>query len=221
MAGLLLANNAFATTYHTITIDGTNDFVADETVSGTPTSTWYFTWDATTFFFGIDASDVASNSNTRWVHLYIDSDALAVPQSGPGTSTGINYNTQQPGLPFNADYHFRWKADNTFTNLQQWNGASWVNGAGVSHSRSGQFLEVAIPRSALGSPSSLYLVGSMINEAGGGEFTFFMAPNTNTAMYDANYSSYFGWTLGSGEIPNAPQHVNATLPVEISEFSID
>ena len=39
------------------------------------------------------------------------------------------YNTQEPGLPFDADYHFRWKVDNTYINMLDWNSgsSSWTD----------------------------------------------------------------------------------------------
>jgi len=210
---LLLPLGAWATTYHTITIDGTNDFVADETVSGTSGSTWYFTWDSTHFYFGVNATDVGGGSDTKWVHLYLDTDPQATPLSGNGTSTGVLYNTQQPALPFNADFHFRWKADNSYTNMLDWNSStsSWTddntgaNNFGITAYQSGAYVEFSIPRTSLGDPDALYVAGAMINESGGGEYTFFMAPNTNTEGYDANYTHYFGFVLGTGV---APYHVD-------------
>lgn len=82
-----------ATTYNTITIDGTNDFDADEAVSGTSGSTWYFTWDENNFYFGVNASDVDDNSSTKWVVLYIDSDPQLTPTNGTGSTAGVTYNT--------------------------------------------------------------------------------------------------------------------------------
>ncbi|MGH7492247.1 MAG: hypothetical protein ACREOO_07620, partial [bacterium] len=43
---LLHTPSAIAGSPHTIAIDGSNDFAADEDVPGTSGSTWYFTWDA-------------------------------------------------------------------------------------------------------------------------------------------------------------------------------
>ncbi|MBA3534157.1 MAG: VCBS repeat-containing protein, partial [Ardenticatenales bacterium] len=207
-----------AASYHTLTIDGTNDFAADEEVPGTSASTWYFTWDATNFYFGINGSDVSGGSPTEFVVLYIDTDPQTTPTSGDGTSTGVTYNTQTPGLPFNADYHFRWKADNTYTNLLNWNNStsSWTDdnttggNFGISAFQSGTFLEVSIPRSSLGNPDALYVAGAMLNEVGGGESTFFMTPSSNSPGYDANFTDYFGFGLGSGVSPNDAENLNTT-----------
>jgi len=180
----------WAQTPHTIAIDGTNDFAANEDVPGTSGSTWYFTWDANNFYFGITASDVAANDPNKWVLLYLDTDPRQNPLSGNGTSTGQQYSNQTPGLPFFADYHFRWKTNNSFMELQQWNGSSWVTGnnTGIAAFQSGTFVEFQIPRANPGSPAAVYTCGAMINEAAGGEFTFFMTPSSNVQGFDANFT---------------------------------
>lgn len=188
----------FAGSPHTITIDGNNDFAADEVVAGTSGSAWYFTWDASNFYFGISAPDVAANSATKFVLLYIDSDPRQNPLSGNGSSTGETYNTQTPGLPFNADHHFRWRTDNNFTDLMSWNGSSWADGnnSGVQAFQSGTFVEYKIPRSNLGNPSQAYVCGAMINEQGGVESTFFLTPQSNEPEgYDRDFGHYFGFAL--------------------------
>jgi hypothetical protein len=190
---------------HTIIIDGNNDFAADEDVPGTSGSTWYFTWDASNFYFGVNASDVNSGSSTKWVLLYLDADPRQNPLSGSGTSTGQNYNTQTPGLPFNADYHLRWKADNTFTDLMSWNGSSWVGGnnSGVQAFQSGTFVEYKIPRANLGSPAQVYVCGAMINEQAFVESTFFLTPQSNGPDgYDKDFAHYFGFPLVANISPD-------------------
>ena len=133
----------FAATYHTISIDGTNDFAADEDIAWTSGSTYYFTWDANNLYLGANNDNIDDNSSTEWILFYIDSDPQLTPTNGTGTTTGVNYNTQQPGLPFTANYHFRWKNDGSYTNLQQYSGGSWIDGtqSGISVSRSGTFVE--------------------------------------------------------------------------------
>ena len=222
---LLIFNSqpAEATSLHTITIDGTNDFTTNEDVPGTSGATWYFTWDATHFYFGLDASDVSSGSATRFVTLYLDTDPQVNPATGRGTTNGVLYNTQQPTLPFNADYHFRWKADNSYTNMLDWNNntSSWTddntgaNNFGIAAFQSGTYLEASIPRASLGNPNAVYVAGAMINEVGFGEYTFFMTPNTNTEGNDADFTHYFGFPLKAGLSPDDPDNVD-TVPVAVS-----
>lgn len=203
---------ALATSYHTITIDGVNDFAADEDVPGTSGSTWYFSWDAANIYVGTIVSDVAIDSSTKWVHLYLDTDPEQTPTGGTGSTSGVLYNTQQPGLPFSANYHLRWKADNTFTELMVWDGAAWVaaDQTGVAAFQNGTFVEFRIPRAKLGSPASVYVAGGIINEISGGEYTYFMTPSSNTEGYDANYSNWLGFVLSEGLAPDAAANVNCT-----------
>lgn len=209
-----------ATSNHTITIDGVNDFAGNEAVAATSGQTWYFTWDASNFYFGINGNpDVSSGSATKWVELYIDTDPQQTPLSGNGSSTGVLYNTQQPGLPFRADYHVRWKTDNSYTNMLDWNNgtSSWTddntgnNNFGITKAQSGNYLEVRIPRASLGNPTAVYVAGAMLNEAPGGEFTFFMTPNNNVEGYDANFTHYLGFNLLPNLAPNKSVNVDCLI----------
>ena len=209
LAGLALLAwplSVLATAYHTITIDGTNDFAADEDIPGTNGSTWYFTWDADYFYFGTANDNVDDNDPNKWVVIYLDTDPQVIPTGGNGTSIGVQYNTQQPTLPFNADFHLRWKNDNTYTNLQRWNGTAWVDGdqTNVSAYQNGTFVEFRIPRSNLGNPSAVYVVGSMLNEQSMAEYTYYMVPNTNSEGYDANFTHYLGFVLADQLAPDHP-----------------
>ena len=77
------------TTYHTLVVDGTLDFSADEVVSGTSESTWYFTSDADALCLGEQNPNVGSNSSAKWLYWYIDSDPQLLPLQGSGTQTGL------------------------------------------------------------------------------------------------------------------------------------
>ncbi len=94
--------------FHTIAIDGVNDFAANETFATTTTGhTGYLAWDDTYLYVGVDGPDVGSGFSSNWVVVYLGGPA--------GTTTGVTYNTQTPTLAFPAQYHVRWKTDNTFT----------------------------------------------------------------------------------------------------------
>ena len=213
-----------ATSNRTENIDGVNNFAADEDVAGTSGSTWYFTWDATNFYFAVNANDVNSGNGNVWVHLYLNN-----PSAGTGSTTGVTYNTQTPGLPFNADYHFRWKADNSYTNLLDYNDGtgSWTDdntggsNLGIAAFQSGTYVEFVIPRASLGSPASIQVAGAMINETGGFESTFFMTPDANTEGYDANYTENFTFPLIAGQSPDNPAFNSAILPVDFLNFEVN
>lgn len=193
-------NGTCVTPYsHTIQINGQNDFLAGETFQATSGGfRGFITWDANFLYFGMDNGDVNSHSSTKWVLIYL---------SGPGasTTTGQVYNTQQPGLPFPAKYHIRWKADNSFTNTMVWSGSSWVD-AGWSWAgnafQSGNYVEFRVPRSLIGSPTGVNVHMSMINEQPFAEGTYSGVPSTSFFDgYDRDYGKYFHFNLLS---PNAP-----------------
>ncbi|HQF26026.1 MAG TPA: hypothetical protein PL065_21345, partial [Polyangiaceae bacterium] len=104
-----------ATTYsHTITIDGTNDFAAEETFETTTSSfQGFIAWDANNLYVGLSGSDVGQASPTVFFVVYLGG-------SG-GTTTGVTYQSQTPQLPFEAKWQVHWKANNSNTRAAQWN----------------------------------------------------------------------------------------------------
>jgi hypothetical protein len=191
--------------FHTIAIDGTNDFAQNETfATSTSGYTGYVAWDESFLYLGMKGADVASGSDSKWLVVYVG--------GSPGTTTGVNYNTQQPGLPFASRWHVRWKADNLYTNAQSWNGTSWQDAAwdfaGDVH-QSGDFVELRIPLADLGAPATLELVLGMINEQNNDEWSYAALP---AAAYidgwDRDFAKYLQLALGGSTVPIA----SSTLP---------
>lgn len=196
--------DGFLTRYvHAIAIDGTNDFdPGTERVDTSSTGTGYsayLAWDRDTLYVAMEGADVASGSATKFVLVYLGGTG--------GTTAGQTYNTQSPMLPFDAKWHVRWKADNTLTGAQEWNGASWVDVGSWSPAafQAGTFVELSIPLADLGSPATLPVHVSMINELGGSEATFAVAPATSITAdgYDPDYSEYFLLDLTGSTVPAA------------------
>jgi cysteine-rich repeat protein len=185
---------------HTISIDGTNDFAPSETFATTTAgSTAYFAWDATYLYVGMEAFEVASGSSTRWVVLYLG--------GAGGTTTGVQYNTQAPTLPFAAKWHVRWKASNDFTNALTWTGNAWADAAWDFTGdvfQSGDFVELRIPRADVGSPSTLDVHVGMLDEQAGSEKTYASAPSTSHVdSYDPNYTKRFSIDFASCAGPSS------------------
>jgi hypothetical protein len=177
-------------------IDGKNDFKPTETFATTSTSPnlyqGYISWDDTNIFFGMSGVDVGSGSSSKWVLIYLDG-----PQ---GTTTGLPYNgVQQPQLPFSAAYHLRWKADNSYTNSQKWNGSAWVDSTAsipISVAQLGQFMEMSISRASIGSPTSLKVHVCMLIEGGGKDWTYAGVPSTSFKDgLNPNFTKYFQFDL--------------------------
>lgn len=166
----------------TIAIDGTNDFVAASEKFSTTSTGYdaYVTWDATDIYVGYAGPDIGSSASaSKWLFVYLDTD----PGMGTGPSSAERYNTQAPRMPtgFGADYYVRWRTDNLDTAIKRWDGSSWTFATtSVTKSKLGGYVEIKIPRSMVGGTTRLGLVTFMMNEAGGGEWTY-------AGLYSGNF----------------------------------
>jgi hypothetical protein len=209
-----LIQAAESSTYHTINIDGVNDFVADETLtSSTIGYNWYVTWDANKCYFGVQGTDVGSGASSKWIILYISGVS--------GTTSGLVYNTQSPTLPFPAKYHFRYRLDGNLMSLKVFNGTIWVDqGSGISVTKSGNYVEFAIPRADIGNLNFIKICGAMLNEANLIEWTYAMIPQqTAIDSYDPIFSHWLGYPLLPGVSPSSNIYVDdsprGTIPLTI------
>jgi hypothetical protein len=174
---------------HTITIDGTNDFTASEKLTTTSASfDAYVTWDASALYVGYDGPDIAAttaSAGTKWLFAYLDTGTAT------GSATGPTYNTEAPSFPtgLRPGFYLRWKVDDSFSTLEKY-AAGWstVTTAGVTHARTGNFVEFRIPLAAVGSPAAVSLVTFMMNEVGGAEACF-------AGLYSGNFTDGYHATL--------------------------
>jgi hypothetical protein len=149
-------------------------------------------------------SDVAANDVHKWVLIYLG--------TGTGTQTGEQYTSQTPALPFSANYHVRWKTNNSYTGVQTssggaWADASWNLGSGDVYQKN-DVVEFRIPLSKIGatSGSSIKVHMSMINEATvpASEWTFAGMPSTSfTDSKNPAYTKYYAFTMGGASAPTS------------------
>ncbi|MDQ3364647.1 MAG: hypothetical protein M3680_04385 [Myxococcota bacterium] len=161
---------------HTIAIDGVDDFTAGErfvTTSGGYTAR--VTWDAEHVYVGYSGPDLdpaALDAATKWLFVYVDVD----PGTPNGATTSETYNTQRAVFPagFRGDFYARWKCDTTLVSLQQYAGTPvWTTHATVPPAaRSADYVELAVPRAAIGATGTISLVSWMVNEKDQFEGTF-------------------------------------------------
>jgi hypothetical protein len=190
---------------HTITIDGTNDFAAtDEAFATTSTGyTGYVAWDSSFVYFAMKGPDVADTSGTRWLLAYLGTPtAVATTMAGQLYGGGV----LSPGLAFPASWHFRRKfGGDEYQSLMTFAGSNWNDGTlptGSAVARSGDFVEVRLPLSHFGSPTTLRLHLSMINEQNGGQYTFAGVPQSSfTDAIDPDYTKYFELELDGCDTP--------------------
>jgi hypothetical protein len=208
------ASRAMADPYrHTISIDGINDFNAGEVFQTTSTGyTSYITWDDDHLFMGYEGPDVGS-SQGRWLLVYL--------RGVGGTTSGVQYNTQQPNLPFAGKYHLAWKCDGSDQTFKEWSG-SWQDVTDPSVvAWSGDFVELTLPWSALGGLEGLALVACIINETSGVEWTYAGSPwDCFFDGYDPDYASYHAFDLSSSSSPNG-QFTTAGVHVDAEPDSLN
>ncbi|HEX7663780.1 MAG TPA: hypothetical protein VF407_04695, partial [Polyangiaceae bacterium] len=108
---------------------------------------------------------------------------------------------------FPAQYHVRWKADNTYTNAQSWNGSAWTDASwsfSDNVNENGNYFEMRIPLANIGSPTSVSVDVSMINEEASHEATYSGVPSTSfTDAYNPSYTKYLQLDLQGTTKPNA------------------
>ena len=184
--------------FHTIVIDGTNDFTADETfATSTMGHTAYVAWDATHVYLGMTSPDLGGSSSQVWMVGYLG--------GAMGSTSGVLYNTQQPLLPFDARWHVRWRASDDFGGALEWTGASWTNpGFGPTAGSSdvgfgGSFVEVRVAFTDLEDPVTLPLHLGMLREQNLNEASWSAVPDGSYVDgYDPDYTQYFEFdVLGS------------------------
>lgn len=230
----LLPSLTSATSFHTISIDGTNDFVADETIATTTGGfTAYATWDANNLYLGYEGSDVGSSeSNTKWMVWYIDTDPQACdPTSGNGTNRAAGFATQNWALPFNADYFMQVRADEGFNQLNSWDGSNWVAAApaysgSIFDNDGANYVELSLPLSDIGTPTSVRILGFFINEQGGGEFSYGAFPAGTFGIEGDAYKPIgvlYDWyeydLTATGVAPNAAANTPSALNCVVDDTS--
>ncbi len=185
--------------YHTIEIDGDDDWDGGETF---PTSTdghlAFTAWDDAYVYLAMSSPDVAVPSGTTWVVAYFG--------GAGGSTSGQIYNTQEPALPFAARWHLRWRADNTYTDVQEWDGDAWITsawqlGEGDVY-QTGELVEFRIARSALDDPDVLELHMGILRESDLDEASWAAHPEGSYADgYDPDYSQYWEFDLLGSTVP--------------------
>jgi hypothetical protein len=203
MEGTFTSAEPFTVRYfHTIAIDGANDFAANETF---PTSSnghvAYTAWDSSYVYFGLQSPDVASGDANVWVVVYFG--------GSPGTNAGVVYNTQQPALPFDARYHVRWRASNDFTDVMEFDGVQWqidgntfeLNPGDVYQSE--QFVELRVSLFDLALPPELHMHLGILRETDLSEASWAAHPGGSYVDgYDPDYGEY--WAFDVDLSPIAP-----------------
>ncbi len=192
-------------------VDGVNDFTPGETLETSSANyTAYVAWDAQNVYFGMSGADIgATASSQKWVLVFVDGQP-----GNAGTDTGPTYDclgsckpfARQSKLPFSAGFHFQYKTDGSYTRLLEWDGNTWASaGFDPDVKRTGDFMELSLPRSVLGNPTTLKTHVHMIVEKPGDEWTYAASPKMSWTDGRFNppqtMTKYFAFDLTSAKAP--------------------
>ncbi len=221
-------------------IDGSNGFKSHEVFRTSTTAATgydaYVTWDSTTLYLGLTGQDVGEpacapgetaegepcpryeqgEAPTKYLVYYFDTD----PQGERG-STNVSGLDGLGGLtwalPFRADYALTVRtdyADSGEAAFYARDGGGWTRQRvelDIDDNNGSKYLELALPRSALGAPCGLKVVGGIVDRAGGGASYAFWPYNAASAAdsagvvagTEATLGHYYGFWLIDGQTPNA------------------
>lgn len=181
-----------------------DEYLGSDSRSGRGAQSFYATWDGDDLYFAWQGA--------RWD---ADGDLFAYLGTGASTTTTMNYSGTHT-LPFGADYAFYVEDESTY-GLKEWNGASWVDAAAPGLDVAfdpGGGAEVAIPRPALGDPSSLHLLAFAQEEQGSQVWAAF--PNVNPLGTGLTFTHGFYWAgLGQSVTPGADQPIGVDLAISL------
>lgn len=221
----------FATSNHTIVIDGNNSgWATDEDFTDVSNAdNFYLTWDADYIYLGI--SDAEADYGNMATFVYFDTD----PSGGNGTTDAYAWSNNIV-TPFQADVVVVLKNLDDYIEIMEWNGSSWQKAASANSSslnngnyvvdfsvtNGNDYREARIKRSSLGSPSEIKIC-SFTEQQWGLYWRYFAWPSSDWT--DGNRTSgqtithYRGYELTSNISPDAAGAYDGVLPVELTTFT--
>ena len=198
--------------------DWTADVSFDTSATGYNGSQTLITYDNTHLYVGASHPDVGAGGNQHWF-------VVMVGDGTNGARAGELLNTQLPGTAGRYTHMIRWKADNSFGQILEWDdiGGAWVEEYNAGFPTTGDFafvsaggaqaehngnsvVEFSVPLSVL----DLTLTDTMVvhatwqYEQGGAESTFAASPlDSIVEGYDPEYTAYFAFDLLSPDAPTS------------------
>jgi hypothetical protein len=219
-------------------IDGSNGFKSHEVFRTSTTAATgydaYVTWDSTTLYLGLTGQDLGEpactpaetadgeacpryeqgEAPTKHLVYYFDTD----PNGQGGTTEAAGSGATRWTLPFHADYYLTVQtdyADSGIASFYAYSGGRWREQdveLDVADNDGSKFIELALPRSALGAPCGMKVIGWVADSAGGGASYAFWPHNAAAADADSagvvegaggTLHHYYGFLLIDGQTPNA------------------
>lgn len=164
----------------TVGVNGSvGDWSQPDTAFGTTSGIGanHVTWDEEYLYVASVHPDVAFGGSLHWLTIYVG--------DGAGATFGTQLGSQAPGLAAPAGFEIRWKADDSYDDLLEWDGVSWLGtgfwlgseGSALSESDVNQTVEIAIPWDAVGDPTVATVHIAWVYEGAGFESTYAGTPD--------------------------------------------
>ncbi|OYU82827.1 MAG: hypothetical protein CFE24_14000, partial [Flavobacterium sp. BFFFF2] len=188
------------------------DFNFAERVAASDNVDYYVTYDQYYMYFGAFRTNGTSWGANDHFTIYFDADPRSSPSgAGNGSTVGVNWDSNTPNLPFRADYRVAARTNGGFgsgtvgssfysSNNTTSGTANWTTGSAnakgytqfVSNIPNGG-IEIRIPMSDLGNPSSIYYnMFATYNTANSGFFGSAIGNITANSGGVFTVSNYFG-----------------------------
>ena len=192
----LISSFTYSQSNHTVTFSGNSyDFNTAEKIYGGDNVDYYVTFDDTYMYFA--AFRVNSDIFNNYDHytVYLDTDPKPSLTAGNGSTSGLNWDSNTPTMPFNADHRFVIRNNGLGESFHhKYTGASWDDQTSGLTSSFNQYttstaLEIRIPIANIDSAKGVYF--SMYMSYNGG---FFGANDVNypVSISGSTFSGYFG-----------------------------
>ncbi|GAB4375992.1 MAG: hypothetical protein Kow0042_21840 [Calditrichia bacterium] len=220
---IVFVNFGLATTYHTITIDGTNDFASDEAMNVVNGRTFYVTWDATYIYFGLDNANL--NGFGDWF-IWIDVDQTDESGATAGPFGVVTFD-QSMNTIYEPEYMIFVEAG-SYAEWRVFSSGSWSNNNPIAAGEwyggwsDNPYSEIRFPWSTLGSPTGI-AVASDFEFDDNTQLTEVFPPENLPLNYpDINWFYQFYQPHIPGPLPlsgYAPNTVDHSLPVTLISFT--
>lgn len=203
--------------FHTVTIDGVNDFdpATDAIATTTAGAQLFVTHDETTLFVGLSSpAIVVGGSGNKFVYFLFSTDvqlATGHPLSSDGKA--------KFGASSQMAYHYKERIDGpAYSEFRIGDGAGWATdwgASGKSSFRGAGFLEASISLSELGGapPSSVLVTAYTVDYDGAGGdgwlFNLLAGAADGSAATPRDLVTYLELGLPAAAAPNAPQKLSS------------
>lgn len=189
-----------------LTVDGNPaDLPPEARFPAVSAGTWGITWDDTHLYLAANHPDVAGGGPQHWLLAYVGG-------LGSTTQSGVQFGTQQPGLPVGMSHLIRWKADGSYDSLMAFDGSVWTDtpgflgtaGSSIAEDEGRSTVELAVAFASLGVGDTFDLHLCWLYEGAGFESTYGAVPTSSFADgLDPDFGAWYRFDRRSSAPPSS------------------